>query len=143
MESLFAYVYLWILGFTDEKQYYDSLDELFLNRASDNLLLDLECCTDVKSAFGRIKRYFDYETSEFDIDLFWKTLFCCLKKSYLMLNIELFATKCYELYNILPLAVERFEEPFHTLCYIDDMLEFNGLQETKKRIEEMLSFYEQ
>ena len=44
---------------------------------------------------------------------------------------------------MLPLAVESFEEPFHALCYIDDILEFNGLQETKKRIEEMLSFYEQ
>ncbi len=142
MEALFAYVYLWMLGLTDEKQYCDYLDELFLNSSKDNLLLDLECCTDAKSAFERLKRYFDYETSQFDADLFGKTLFCGLNKNYLVTDIELFVAKCYELYNLLPAAVERFEEPFHTLCYIDDVLELNGLQETKNRIEKMLSFYE-
>ena len=106
------------------KQYCDCLDQLFLNSTNDNLLLDLECCTDAKSTFERIKRYFDYETNEFNTDLFGKTLFCCLRKNYHMINIELFVAKCYELYKMLPLAVESFEEPFHALCYIDDILEF-------------------
>ena len=117
---------------------------LFLKESNNDLLLDLESLTDVKSSFMRIKRYFDYEAESFDISLFGKYLFGELGRIYhsKIINIDIFAKKCYELYTILPDRVNPFENPYIWLCNIDDMIEFNSPQEIEKKIEEMLLFYE-
>lgn len=143
MYKLFVYAYLWKLNLSDGQAYMDFLDKLFLNDSNNDVLLELELCTDVDKSFLRIKRYFDYEIDYFDTDLFGKTLFHELYKisHSEVVSLKLFTTKCYELFNILPLRVDGYEQPFNSLSYIDDMIEYNSLMETKGAIEKMLTFY--
>lgn len=144
MEKLFVYSYLWQLDLDDGKKYNDYLDFLFLNTTSNDLLLELEILTDSKSAFMRIKRYFEYETNQFDSIVFGKLLFRELSEVYYSetTSIDLFATKCYELFNILPSSIDQYKQPFHALSYIDDMVQFNSISEVRKEIEKMITFYE-
>lgn len=143
MEKLLVYAYFWWLNLNEGKEYNNYLDTLFLDDSNNDLLLDLELLTDAQSSFMRIKRYFDYEAKKFDIILFGRTLFSELGKIYYSktIGIDLFAKKCYELYNILPVPVNNLKNPYHILSYIDDMLEFNGIRKTEEKIAEMLNYY--
>jgi hypothetical protein len=143
MEQLFVYSYLWKLKFNDGQKYNDHLDMLFLKGSDNELLLELELLTDAGSAFMRLKRYFDHETESFDTILFGKTLFEELSNIYHSetISIALFAQKCYELYNMLPVTVDIYEMPYNVLSYIDDMIGYNSLQEIKENIEKMLNYY--
>lgn len=143
MVKLLVYAYLWRLNLNNGQEYSNYLDTLFLSEPDNDILLELELLTDTESSFMRIKRYFDYEADTFDIALFGKSLFFELGKIYhsKTISIDLFAEKCYELYNILPTRVNNLENPFDILSYIDDMTQFNTLQETKDKIEELLNYY--
>lgn len=44
--------------------------------------------------------------------------------------------------KILPSNISLYEQPFIALSYIDDMMRFNGISETRNEIEKMLAFYE-
>ncbi|MGN0607418.1 MAG: hypothetical protein ACI4JM_12950 [Oscillospiraceae bacterium] len=144
MEKLFVYSYLWQLDLDDGKKYNDYLDILFLNETSNDLLFELEILTDSESAFMRIKRYFEYETNKFNTIVFGKLLFRELSDVYYSetISIDLFATKCYELFKILPSSIDQYEQPFNALSYIDDMVQFNSISEVRKEIEKMITFYE-
>ena len=143
MEQLLVYSYLWKLELNDGQKYNNHLDMLFLNESDNELLLDLESLTDAEFSFIRLKRYFDYETEIFDSILFGKSLFEELGKIYhsKTISIALFAQKCYELYNILPVTLNNFEMPYNVLSYIDDMIEYNSLQDIEETIEKMLNYY--
>ena len=143
MEKLFVYAYLWRLGLSDGQEYNEYLDMLFLREKHNQLLLELELLPDAGSAFMRLKRYFDYETESFDEVQFGKALFSELGNIYhsKKVSIELFAKKCYELYTMLPAGVDIFETPYNVLSYIDDMIEYNSLQEIEETIEKMLGYY--
>ncbi|MBR1392472.1 MAG: hypothetical protein IJ561_01395 [Ruminococcus sp.] len=143
MEKLLVYAYLWRLGLSDGQEYNEYLDMLFLKGSDNQLLLELELLSDAESALMRLKRYFDYETKSFDEVLFGKALFSELGNIYhsQKVSITLFAQKCYELYNMLPAWVNAFEMPYNVLSYIDDMIEYNSLQEFEETIEKMLSYY--
>lgn len=143
MEKLLVYSYLWRLSLNDGQKYNNYLDMLFLNESDNYLLLELEFLTDAESAFIRLKRYFDYETESFDTILFGKTMFLELGNIYRSktVSIALFAKKCYELYTMLPVRVNNLENPYNVLSYIDDMIEYNSLQDIEETIETMLNYY--
>ena len=143
MEKLLVYSYLWRLGLNDGQEYKNHLDMLFLKESDNYLLLDLELLSESESTFMRLKRYFDYETESFDTILFGKSLFLELGNIYhsKTVSIALFAKKCYELYTMLPVRVNNFDEPYNVLSYIDDMIEYNSLQEIKETIEKMINYY--
>ena len=131
MEKLLVYAYLWRLELSEEEKYNNYLDLMFLNEPDNDLLLDLELLTDVEASIMRLNRYFGYEIKSFDIILFGKFLFFELGNIYhsKAISLTLFAKKCYELYTILPISVDNLEKPWDMLSYIDDMVEFNSLQE--------------
>ena len=143
MEKLLVYAYLWRLSLNDGQEYNDHLDMLFLKDPDNYLLLELELLTDAESALKRLKRYFDFETGAFDAILFGKTLFFELGNVYhsRTVSIALFAEKCYELYTMLPVQVNDLEEPYDVLSYIDDMIEYNSLQEIEGTIDKMINYY--
>ena len=143
VEKLLVYAYLWRLSLNDGQKYNAHLDMLFLKDPDNYLLLELELLTDAGSALMRLKRYFDYETESFDTILFGKSLFLELGNIYhsKTVSIALFAKKCYELYTMLPVRVNNFDEPYNVLSYIDDMIEYNSLQEIKETIEKMINYY--
>lgn len=131
MEKLFVYSYLWQMDLDDGERYSSHLDELFINEKNNtslgDLLLDLETLTDSETSFMRIKRYVEYETNQFDTIEFGRQLCYELKVIYYSdkMRLDLFAQKCYELFNLLPSIIDALSEPFDTLCYIDDMIQFN------------------
>ena len=143
MEKLLVYAYLWRLSLNDGQEYNDHLDMLFLKESDNYLLLELEFLTDAELALMRLKRYFDFETESFDAILFGKSLFFELGNVYhsKTVSIDLFAKKCYELYTMLPVQVNNLEKPYNVLSYIDDMIEYNSLQEIEEIIEKMLNYY--
>ena len=139
MEKLFVYSYLWQMDLDDGERYSSHLDELFINEKNNtslgDLLLDLETLTDSETSFMRIKRYVEYETNQFDTIEFGRQLFYELKVIYYSdkMRLDLFAQKCYELFNLLPSIIDALSEPFDTLCYIDDMIQFNRENEIRKK----------
>lgn len=147
MEKLFVYSYLWQMDLDDGERYSSHLDELFINEKNNtslgDLLLDLETLTDSETSFMRIKRYVEYETNQFDTIEFGRQLFYELKVIYYSdkMRLDLFAQKCYELFNLLPSIIDALSEPFDTLCYIDDMIQFNRENEIRKIIEKMFDYY--
>ncbi len=42
---------------------------------------------------------------------------------------------------MLPVQVNDLEEPYDVLSYIDDMIEYNSLQEIEGTIDKMLNYY--
>lgn len=147
MEKLFVYSYLWQMDLDDGERYSSHLDELFINEKNNtslgDLLLELETLTDSETSFMRIKRYVEYETNQFDTIEFGRQLFYELKVIYYSdkMRLDLFAQKCYELFNLLPSIIDALSEPFDTLCYIDDMIQFNRENEIRKEIEKMFDYY--
>ncbi|MGN0590887.1 MAG: hypothetical protein ACI4IY_05020, partial [Ruminococcus sp.] len=83
------------------------------------------------------------ETNQFDALFFGKILFRELGDVYYSetTSLDLFATKCYDLFNILPSSIDQYKQPFHALSYIDDMVQFNSINEVRKEIEKMITFY--
>lgn len=62
MENLYAYSYLCIFGFYSMKEYDLQLDEMFSKESDNEILLELEeCSNDYKNTFARLQKYFEYE----------------------------------------------------------------------------------
>lgn len=143
MEILVAYAYLWAFGLCFKEQYNKYLDILFLSDFDDDILLELEeCSDDYRNTFGRLKRYLEYEAVEFDVDLFGKSLFSVLEKTYRnnTLDISEFGERCCNLWNVLPDNI-REQKPFYILSYADDYVSV-GLEETTRELyEEIFTYY--
>ena len=144
MEELYAEVLLWLHGFTSNEDYEALLNESFLNDTKNELLFELEeCSSDLKSTYGRFHRYWNYECPEFDSASFGKRLFEGLEKVYISnrFSSEAFGKQCNRLWGSLPSELCT-NEPFHTLIYADECLEWqNGEVQTRELYEKAFSFY--
>lgn len=143
MEFLFAHAYLCLFGFYSMQEYNKYLDNKFLENPNDEILLELEeCSSSCKDSFALLKRYFEYETNNFNYYLFGKTLFAGLEKAYEndIYTITQFGRRCYNLWNLLPERVSM-DEPFYTLNYADDCLSYGDEKRTRELYEEAFEFY--
>lgn len=145
MESLFAYSYLWAWGFCSTQKYNECLDKMFSDAPDNELLLELEeCSNNYKDTFARLKRFFEYETDYFDSDKFGKILFKGLETAYKsrVYSLAEFGSRCYELWNTLPGFLNK-QQPFWTLSYADDSLSWGDEKQSRILYEETFSFYEE
>lgn len=145
MESLFAYSYLWAWGFCSMQKYNACLDKMFSDAPDNEVLLELEECSDnCKNTFARLRRFFEYETNSFDSDKFGKTLFHGLEVAYKskVYSINEFGSRCYELWNTLPGFLDK-QQPFWTLSYADDPLSWGDEKQSRTLYEEAFSFYKE
>ena len=143
MECLYAYVYLWIGGFCTSQDYNEHLDKKFIESSFDDVLLELEeCSSDYKSTFARLNRYFEFEKNMFDSEKFGQILFSGLESSYNsgIYDIEKFASRCYELWKILPNFLCD-KEPFYVLSYADDPLSWGDEEQTISLYRDVFNFY--
>lgn len=143
MELLYAYAFLWMYDLGSQYQYNAFLDKAFLAASDNDVLLELEECSEnAKSSFARIKQYFEYESSNFDTAVFGKALFSGLEAAYkeTACSISEFGNRCYKIWTMLPDGIQR-QEPFHTLLYADDCLSYGDEQQTKKLYERAFVFY--
>lgn len=145
MECLFAYTYLWAWGFCSMQEYNLYLDNMFSETPGNELLLELEECSDnYKNTFARLKRYFEYEANTFDTDKFGKFLFKGLEKAYHSdaYDIVEFGSRCYQLWKLLPGFIDH-EQPFYVLCYANDPLSWGDEEQTRTLYRDAFSFYKE
>lgn len=145
MEYLFAYSYLWAWGFCSMQEYNIHLDSMFSETPNDEVLLELEECSDnCKNTFARLKRFFEYETNTFDSDTFGKILFKGLETAYNsdIYDIAEFGRICYKLWNLLP-GFLGHEQPYYVLCYADDPLSWGDEEQTRTLYEDAFNFYKE
>lgn len=143
MECLFAYSYLWTLGFCSMQEYNEYLDRVFLETPDDEVLLELEeCSNNYKDTFARLKRYFEYEANSFDAYKFGKTLFTGLETVYNsnLYDIVEYSKMTYKLWSLLPKTLYN-EQPFWVLSYADDPLSWGDEEQTRAIYEEAFGFY--
>ena len=143
MEELYAELLLWYIGLQTSDKYNTLLDEKFLKNIENEVYLELEgCSSHLLNSMGRFKRYWDYECSEFNCDLFGKQLFEGLKLIYEMncLEISEYGKRCYKLWQMLPDSINQIE-PFHTLLYADDPLSWGDETQTRELYERAFSYY--
>lgn len=143
MEELYAELLLWHIGFHSSKRYSTLLDEKFLRDPENKLYLELEeCSSDIRDSMGRVKRYWDHESSGFDRDQFGKQLFEGLKSAYDANRFEVsdFGARCCKLWHMLPSSILQIE-PFHTLSYADEPLSWGDEAQTRKLYESAFAHY--
>ena len=144
MEELYAELLLWFEGFFSGERYHSLLDEKFLEEPENDLYLELEeCSTKLLDTLGRFKRYWDYEYSDFDRELFGRKLFSGLQHAYDtdIFEIADFGNRCCQLWHQLPSGIDDLE-PFHTLIYGDDPLSWGDEEQTRMLYEKAFAFYD-
>ncbi len=145
MEVLFAELLLWYVGFHSSERYNALLDEQFLSDSENGLYLELEgYATNLLDSMGRFKRYWDYECSEFNRDLFGKQLFEGLKFSYdrNCYELSVFGNRCCKLWHMLPDSIKQIE-PFHSLIYADEPLSWGDEMQTRELYEKAFQYYDE
>lgn len=143
MEELYAELLLWYIGFHSSDRYNALLDEQFLKDSENKLYFDLEgYSSSLLDSVGRFKRYWEYESSEFDQNLFGKRLFASLRLAYDTNQFEIsdFGSHCCKLWHMLPNSIVEIE-PFHTLIYADDPLSWGDDTQTRELYEKIFSYY--
>lgn len=143
METLYAYAYLWVFGLSTKEAYNKRLDNLFLADSNDEMLLELEGCSDDRqNTLACLHRHFTYEAKEFDAVLFGKTLFSGLEIAYQSDQMQLseFGRKCYQMWNELPYDI-CMEEPVYRLSYADDCLSYGDERQARELYESVFAFF--
>lgn len=141
MEELYAELLLWYVGFRSSEPYNELLDAYFMRDAENGILLELEgCSSDLGDSLGRFKRYWEHECPHFDSVAFGARLFGGLRDAYDRLALTEFARLGYALYRVLPDDIAQ-AEPFHSLCYADDPLDWGDEAQTRRIYETAFAFY--
>lgn len=140
MDELLALVLLLREGMVAKDEYYQRLDELFLESSQDDDLLYLECETDIKCAIIYIMSHVNYD--KLDYEKFGKALMSKVKVFYRKCSdIERFANRMYSLWEGIPGSIQD-KEPFSILAYADEPLSWGDKEQTKTIYEEMLNYYD-
>lgn len=139
MEELFVCAILCGLGLEKYDIYREKLEQLFELNPSDEILLDLYDRA-YKDSLLHIHSIMNENT--LNCELFGNFLMKELKKIYASIEITEFGKKMYELWNRLPNAIDKMEEPFHVLSYADDCLSYGDEKQCRKLYESMFEFYE-
>ena len=140
IERLLSYATLLNCELMTLNKYNDYLNEIFLQHPDNDLLLELQWCSnDIKNTIGTICEY--SSKVEIDYDVFGKLFFNELKLAYKEMDINSFAAKAYSAWNLLPDKIKEIE-PFFTLCYADDPLSWGDENQTREHYENTFVYYE-
>ncbi len=139
MDELLLYAILICEGFDLEDEFQSCLDEIFLNNQNNDVLLELECMSNIKNQVIYIRANFDY--NNINIESFGKLLMEKLNLAYHSMNLRRFTGMMFSLWEALPGNIQDIE-PFHTLTYGDEPLCYNDEQQSRLLIEKMLNYYE-
>ena len=142
MDELLAYAILFYEKIVTETEYQERLDALFLQNPEDELLLHLECETDIQKAIIYIRTRADYPRLGLHPESFGRALMERLKDYYARCSdIKSFADKMFSLWESLPGNLQK-KEPFWTLSYADDPLSWGEESQTRSLYENMLTYYD-
>lgn len=136
-----AYAILLYEGIVTEDEYQKRLHALFLEQPDNDMLLDLECETDIHRTILYIRTRIDYLS--LDVQKFGAVLMGILRDCYTQCSdLRRFGKKLYSIWESLPGYIQN-EEPFWSLCYADDFPHWNDEAQTMSFFEIMLSYYEE
>ena len=144
MELLFIYAYLWIFGFTSDKQYNDCLDRLFLKNEHNDILLELELCSNnPQTTLCKVNKYLEEELININ-KIFAPKFIYELTKIYKsnIFHIAEFADKCYTIWVNLPSNI-GMKNPFFIFSYANDCLAYGDVKQTQEFLESAFSFYQE
>ncbi len=140
MDELLAYAYLMSIGLDVEEQYENKLNELFIEHPENKNLYDLEFLSGSKKETV-IYIYTHINYAEMNYNKFGKTLMFLLEPFYKTMNIKLFSSLMYVLWEKLAGNLQDME-PFSTLRFADEPLfSYNNEKFTRELYEKMLSYY--
>ena len=143
LEELYAQSVLWESGFDLFDSYSKWLDAEFLKKPEDFLLLELEELSGNKyETFSYFHRYF-MDKTDFDEELFSRTLFAGLEKFYHDKNCDFdsYVNSCYTVWNNLPKQIKKDEEPFFSLDYVGVPVEWGDYKQSHEILESAFQFY--
>jgi len=139
MEELIVYAVLCSVGYERYDEYREKLDQLFLQKPQDEVLLDLEGRS-YKDAMLHLVYWFN--EIQLDIVQFGKKLMNKLREIYVAeSNLEDFGKRAYRLWQYLPDELSK-EEPFHILSYADDPLSWGDEKQCRELYEKALYYYD-
>ncbi len=140
MDELLAYAYLMSIGLDVEEQYENKLNELFIEHPENKNLYDLEFLSSSKKETV-IYIYTHINYAEMNYNKFGKTLMFLLEPFYKTMNIKLFSSLMYVLWEELAGNLQDME-PFSTLRFADEPLfSYNNEKFTRELYEKMISYY--
>lgn len=140
MDELLAYAYLMSIGLDVEEQYENKLNELFIEHPENKNLYDLEFLS-VSKKETVIYIYTHINYAKMNYNKFGKTLMFLLEPFYKTMNIKLFSSLMYVLWEELAGNLQDME-PFSTLRFADEPLfSYNNEKFTRELYEKMLSYY--
>lgn len=139
MDELMLYAVLCSIGYERYDEFREKLDQLFLQKPQDEVLLDLE-----GRSYKDTMLHLCYLFNERQLDIvqFSKKLMNKLKDIYVAeSDIEEFGKRMYQLWRYLPKELSE-EEPFHILSYADDPLSWGDEKQCRELYEKALYYYD-
>ena len=136
-EKIYAFVLLLQATIVTQEEYTDFLNGLFIEKPTNELLLELEFASNhFAETLTIINEVLNGRKTPLNYDVFGSVLFENIKKLYEKnsLEIEVFYRKAYNVWKLLPDAVQHIE-PFWTLLYADDCLSYGDEAQTRKLYE--------
>ena len=143
-EELLASVLLLGEGLIAPEDYQTVLDELFLEKPEEELLLTLEWTRDLRKARKLILSQSSDPSAPLDKDSFARSLFQKLQDIWTSGRFTLreFGQHTYQLWEVLP-PEWRQEDPLRVLAYADDHLSWHDEQASLRIYEKLFRFYDQ
>lgn len=139
MEDLFVYAILFSVGYDTWPEFSSTLDTLFLENSDNTDLLELEYMQPKDAILHTLSLM---NTYEIDIGLFGKSLMREINKLYADIgNLSKFSCKMYEIWKRLPVSIEYGTEPFFTLNYAGDCLDYGDEKQCVELFEKAVNFY--
>ena len=138
MEELFVHFLLCITGYKLYDKYENTLNRLFLENPTNEILMDLEN-RNIKDAVLHTQ----YLMNKYPINVieFGKHLMENLKPIYRESSMKEFGRDMYELWEKLPDSIGK-KDPFYIFSYADDCLAYGDEQQCRELYERALGYYE-
>ena len=142
IETLLVYAYLIDSDSINKSEYEEDLNEIYEKTPNNDLLLELEWCTnDLQKSKEIIFDYY-FNNREIDYNVFGCFLMKKLKNllSQKDMCIEEFCSRIYNIWSNLPNDIMQ-EEPFWAMSYADEPLSWGDTQQTYSICGKMFDFY--
>ncbi len=124
-----------------DDRYFNYLNKLFLENPADDLLLELQWCTnDVHKTTDLIIN--NVSKSDIDFIKFNKALITELEVYFNNLTLENFCEFGYLLWKNIPFD-GAYEDPLHILSYADDSMSWGDKQQTIDLYEKVFRYYDE
>lgn len=139
MEDLFVYAILFSVGYDTWSEFSSTLDTLFLEDADNTNWLELEYMQPKEAILHTLSLM---NTYKINIVIFGKSLMREISKIYAdMSDLSKFSWKMYEVWNRLPASIAYGTEPFFTLAYAGDCLDYGDEKQCMELFEKAVNFY--